>query len=218
MWEKLKVYSQVLWIMEWESRSVVSNSLRPHGLFSPRNSPDQKTGVGSCSLLQGIFPTQGSTPGLLLCRWILYHLSNQGSPSSINFIYHVVYYIPRASLFTAGSSYLLTTFIRFPFHLTPASGNNRSHLLLWVWFLLEKRLHGLHLAHRHILFWTHGLKIYMKVNLSIKIVHCKIMDYLLKSDNLTTLDLQFSCIATISRTQAAPSWRQFFSSLWHSSY
>ena len=93
----------------------------------------------------------------------------------------------------------LTTFIRFPFHLTPASGNNRSHLLLWVWFLLEKRWHGLHLAHRHILFWTHGLKIYMKVNLSIKIVHCKIMDYLLKSDNLTALDLQFSCIATISR-------------------
>ena len=30
--------------------------------------------------LQGIFPTQGLNPGLLNCRWILYHLSHQGSP------------------------------------------------------------------------------------------------------------------------------------------
>ena len=45
-----------------ESRSVVSNSLRPHGLYSSWNSPSQNTGVGSLSLLQGIFPTQGSNP------------------------------------------------------------------------------------------------------------------------------------------------------------
>ena len=38
--------------------SVVSDSLRPHGLYSPWNSPDQNTEVGSLSLLQGIFPTQ----------------------------------------------------------------------------------------------------------------------------------------------------------------
>ena len=37
-------------------------------------------GVGSHSLLQGIFPTQESNPGLLHCRQILYHLSHQGSP------------------------------------------------------------------------------------------------------------------------------------------
>ena len=49
---------------ESESHSVVSDSLRPHGLYSPWNSPDQNTGVGSCSLLQGIFPTQGLNPGL----------------------------------------------------------------------------------------------------------------------------------------------------------
>ena len=40
----------------------------------------QDTGVGCHSLLQGIFPTQGSNPGLLHCRQILYHLSHQGSP------------------------------------------------------------------------------------------------------------------------------------------
>ena len=44
-----------------------SDSLRPHGLYSLWNSPGQNTGVGSFSLLQGIFPTQGSKPGLLHC-------------------------------------------------------------------------------------------------------------------------------------------------------
>ena len=44
------------------------------------NSPGQNTGVGSLSLLQGIFPTQGSNPGLPHCRRILYQLSHQGSP------------------------------------------------------------------------------------------------------------------------------------------
>ena len=41
-------------------RSVVSNSLWPHGLYSPWNSPGQNTGVCSLSLLQGIFPIQVS--------------------------------------------------------------------------------------------------------------------------------------------------------------
>ena len=58
-----------------ESRSVMSDSLWPHGLYSPWNSPGQNTGVGSLSLLQGIFPTQGSNLGLPHCRRILYQLS-----------------------------------------------------------------------------------------------------------------------------------------------
>ena len=62
-----------------ESHSVASDSLRPHGLYGPWNSPGQNTGVGSLSLLQGIFPTQGSYPGLPHCRQILYQLSHQGS-------------------------------------------------------------------------------------------------------------------------------------------
>ena len=48
-----------------ESCSVMSNSLWPHGLYSPWNSLGQNTGVGSLSLLQGIFPTQESNPSLL---------------------------------------------------------------------------------------------------------------------------------------------------------
>ena len=46
----------------------------------PWNSPGKHTGIDGHSLLQGIFLTQGSNPGLLQCRWILYHLSHQGSP------------------------------------------------------------------------------------------------------------------------------------------
>ena len=64
------------------SPSVVSDSLRPHGLYSQWNSPGQNPGVGSLSLLQGLFPTQGSNPGLLHCRRILYQLSYQGSPQT----------------------------------------------------------------------------------------------------------------------------------------
>ena len=55
-----------------ESHSVVSDSLRPRGLYSPWNSPGQNTGVGSLPLIQGIFPTQGLNPGLPHCRWIFF--------------------------------------------------------------------------------------------------------------------------------------------------
>ena len=71
---------------ESESRSVVSDSLCPHGLYRPWNSPGQNTGVGSLSLLQGIFPTQGSKPGLPHCRQILYQLSHKGSPRILEWV------------------------------------------------------------------------------------------------------------------------------------
>ena len=96
------------WIHGWsESCSVMSDSLEPHGLYSPWHSPVQNTGVGSYSLLQGIFAgrfftteppgkpktgvgslflpqgiflTQECNRGLLHCGWILHQLSYQGSP------------------------------------------------------------------------------------------------------------------------------------------
>ena len=56
----------------------MSNSLLPHRLdLCPRDSPGKNTRVGYHSLLQGIFPTQGWTSGLLHCRQILYHLSHR---------------------------------------------------------------------------------------------------------------------------------------------
>ena len=83
VWNLEKTVSLVYLITpsKWsESHSVVSKALQPCGLHSPWNSPGQNTGVGSCSLLQGIFPTHGSKPGLLYCRQILYQQSHQGSP------------------------------------------------------------------------------------------------------------------------------------------
>ena len=74
-------YSHILLICFSVSLSDVSNSLPPHGLQPTRflcwrNSPDKNTGVGSHSLLQGIFPTQLSSPGLLHCRQIPHLLSH----------------------------------------------------------------------------------------------------------------------------------------------
>ena len=68
------------------SRSVMSDSLPPHELYSllgssvHGDSPGKNTEMGCHALLQGIFPTQGLNPGLPQCRQILYHLSHQGSP------------------------------------------------------------------------------------------------------------------------------------------
>ena len=67
------------------SHSVMLDSLLPSGLqptrlLCPWNSPGKNTTVGRHTLFQGIFPTQGSKPGLPHCRQILYCLSHQRSP------------------------------------------------------------------------------------------------------------------------------------------
>ena len=92
------VSSTFLWlVLSWKWKcSIVCNSLGPHGLYSPWTSPGQNTGVGSRSLLQGTFPTQGLNPGLPQCRQILYQLSHQGSPRMME---RVVY------PFSSGSSW-----------------------------------------------------------------------------------------------------------------
>ena len=69
------------------SRSVMSDSLRPHGLCTVHGILQARIlewvavpFSRECFLLQRIFPTQGSNPGLLHCRGILYQISHQGSP------------------------------------------------------------------------------------------------------------------------------------------
>ena len=72
------------------SCSIMFDSLRPHGLQPlpgssvHGDSPGKNTRVGCHALLQGIFSTQGSNPGLLHCRQILYYLSHQGSPIGLS--------------------------------------------------------------------------------------------------------------------------------------
>ena len=72
-----------------ENCSVMSDPLWPHGLYSPWNSPGKNTGVGCHFLLQGIFPIQGSNPGLPHCRQILYWLSHQGSFFNFNSVINI---------------------------------------------------------------------------------------------------------------------------------
>ena len=67
-------------VWKWRSLSHVRLFATPRN--SPWNSPGQNTGVSGLSLLQGIFPTQGSNPGLPHCRQILYQLSHKGSMGS----------------------------------------------------------------------------------------------------------------------------------------
>ena len=73
----------------------MSDSLRPSGLYSPWNSPGQNTGLGSLSLLQEIFPTEGSNPGLSHCRQILQQLRHKRNPKILEWV---------ACPFSSGSS------------------------------------------------------------------------------------------------------------------
>ena len=82
----LMLKSWLQYLSESERCLVVSDSLWSCGLYNPWNSPGQNTGMGSLSLLQGIFLTQGLNPGLLYCRQILYHLSHQGSPRILEWV------------------------------------------------------------------------------------------------------------------------------------
>ena len=77
---------------EWERScavlclvTVLSDSLWPHKLQSTRllcpwDSPGKNTRGVVMPSSRGIFPIQGSNPGLLHCRWVLYRLSHQGNP------------------------------------------------------------------------------------------------------------------------------------------
>ena len=67
------------WAAVYMSDSVRPRRWKPTRLLCPWDSPGKNTGVGSFSLLQGIFPTQGLNPGFPHCRQILYQLSYQGS-------------------------------------------------------------------------------------------------------------------------------------------
>ena len=65
-------------------------------LLCPWDSPGKNNGVGCHALLQGIFPNQGLNLGILLCRQILYLLSNQGSsflPIIQIYLIHCMYYM-----------------------------------------------------------------------------------------------------------------------------
>ena len=116
--------------------SVLSDSVRPRGLWPARllcpwNSPGKNTGLGCHSLLQGIFPTRGSNPSLLHCRQILYHLSDQGSPSMSIYLY---IYLP------------------FPFFLSAFYTNgNIPFIPFWIFFFFFSFNNGFQRSYQYII-------------------------------------------------------------------
>ena len=123
------------------SRSVMSNSLwppwmQPTRLSVPGDSPGKNTGVGCHALLQGIFPTQGSNPGLLHCRQILYRLSHQGSPRILEWVTYP---------FSRGSSW--------PRNWTGVSFTAGGFFTSWVAALLCGHSGNLWLVHFKCLTW-----------------------------------------------------------------
>ena len=113
-----------------KSKSLSLVWLWHHGLYSPRISPGQNTGVGSLSLLQGIFPTQGLNPGLLHRRWILYQLSHKGSPRILEW---VVYPFSRGSSRTRNQAGVS------PAWQVDSLPTELSGKPLYLWFLIKQR-------------------------------------------------------------------------------
>ena len=84
-WMELDTKTQLSWIESAKWVLVLSHiwffvipRTVAHQAPLSMESPGKNSGVGCHSLLQGIFPTQGSNPNLLYCRQILYCLSHQG--------------------------------------------------------------------------------------------------------------------------------------------
>ena len=87
------------WLLSWASKMRSSSyeawkvkvkvaqscpTLRPQGLYSSWNFPGQNTGVDSLSLLQGIFPTQGSNPGLPHCSGFFTNWATREAPLELD--------------------------------------------------------------------------------------------------------------------------------------
>ena len=108
-WVPLLTHLQYFWHQKWgfsTQQTILCNTscavlclvaqlcltlCNPIGCSLPGSSvhedfPGKNTGVDCHAPLQGIFPTQGSNPGLLHCRQILYHLSHQGSPRILEWV------------------------------------------------------------------------------------------------------------------------------------
>ena len=99
-WKSGSSWSKHCWNLAWRILSITLlacevkwKSLSHVWLFATQRtgySPGQNAGVGSLSLFQGIFPTQGLNSGLLHCRWILYQLSHKlsykGSPRVLEWV------------------------------------------------------------------------------------------------------------------------------------
>ena len=86
---------------ESERRSVLLDSLRPLGLYSPWNSPDQNTGIGSLSLFKAMFATQGLNPGLRAFQAGSFSTEPQRSPNLCLLIHNLTMCTLQGKSFSA---------------------------------------------------------------------------------------------------------------------
>ena len=115
---------------KWKSLSCVWLSVYGLYIYSPRNSPGQNTGLGSLSLLQGIFPTQGWNPPLPHCRQILHQLSHKRKFSH--------FFPPKPQLFVKFliiATILSYDYSEFPSHL---GGMEFKFMALWLRYYWHK--------------------------------------------------------------------------------
>ena len=139
-------------LSEWKC-SVVSDSLRPHRLYCPWSSPGQNTGVGSLSLLQGIFLTLGSNPGLPYCRQVLYQLSHKGSPRILEWVAYPFSSRSSQPRNQTGVSCIVGRFF-INWAMREAQVRWRTMRETWVWSLgWEDPLEKGKAAHSSILAW-----------------------------------------------------------------
>ena len=123
----------------------MSNSLQPHGLeparlLCPWNSPGKNTEVGSCSLLQGIFPTQESNLGFLHCRRIPYCLSHQVGASRLYLPSIPVLRPPLPGRFHPSSEFFEGTVSSFPLSLGQACFSRISSFHVGITIRVLKRV------------------------------------------------------------------------------
>ena len=162
-----------------ESHSVVYNSLWPHGLESPWNSPGQNIGVGSLSLLQEIFPTQRLNPGLPHCRQILYQLSHLN-----------IYFLIRAhdnSSWCPGSIRSRNNVLHALVKCALPNKFFISYLIKRYWYCCYSQCHGssLFLLKQQEYSWLYSsLKSYIYYSVCIIITGCYIIHHVLMNMDL----------------------------------
>jgi len=139
VWERENfLYIRSCHLFKWKPLSRVQLFVTPWTIH-PWNSSGQDTRVGSSSLLQEIFPTQGSNPGLWHCRWILYQLNHQGSPRILEWVAYPFFSGSSQPGIKLGSPTLQTDSL--PAELP---GNSPCHLWTEIILLLTFQLKKVH--------------------------------------------------------------------------
>ena len=101
-WKRLGLEAKQLMFSTYLKKRDPMNCSSPR-LLCLWNSPDMNTGMG-IPLLQGIFLTQRSNPGLFHCRQILYYLSHEGSPHMVKLSCLIFSYTNWAAFYSACST------------------------------------------------------------------------------------------------------------------